>query len=165
MMNGGGGGGFRSVLSRRDDDDLSKGVSTSSNSMLDSDGKRLKTLALENENSESKPEGERSSGKKAEKPEPSKQDYIHVRARRGQATDSHSLAERARREKISERMKILQDLVPGCNKIDRGYLPNMSDQAILTMKKGEISLFTLPPDLGFGYHLSLKSSSSHGSPE
>ncbi|KAI5081223.1 hypothetical protein GOP47_0004406 [Adiantum capillus-veneris] len=47
----------------------------------------------------------------------SKQDYIHVRARRGQATDSHSLAERVRREKISERMKFLQDLVPGCNKI------------------------------------------------
>ncbi|PIA55774.1 hypothetical protein AQUCO_00700236v1 [Aquilegia coerulea] len=46
-----------------------------------------------------------------------KQDYIHVRARRGQATDSHSLAERVRREKISERMKYLQDLVPGCNKI------------------------------------------------
>ncbi|KAI3869387.1 hypothetical protein MKX03_010740 [Papaver bracteatum] len=44
-------------------------------------------------------------------------DYIHVRARRGQATDSHSLAERVRREKISERMKYLQDLVPGCNKI------------------------------------------------
>ncbi|GFP89484.1 transcription factor bhlh78 [Phtheirospermum japonicum] len=48
-------------------------------------------------------------------PEPPK-DYIHVRARRGQATDSHSLAERVRREKISERMKLLQDLVPGCNK-------------------------------------------------
>ncbi|QCD80912.1 transcription factor bHLH79 [Vigna unguiculata] len=46
-----------------------------------------------------------------------KLDYIHVRARRGQATDSHSLAERARREKISERMKILQDLVPGCSKV------------------------------------------------
>lgn len=46
-----------------------------------------------------------------------KQDYIHVRARRGQATDSHSLAERVRREKISERMKYLQDLVPGCNKV------------------------------------------------
>ncbi|KAJ8558282.1 hypothetical protein K7X08_005048 [Anisodus acutangulus] len=44
-------------------------------------------------------------------------DYIHVRARRGQATDSHSLAERVRREKISERMKLLQDLVPGCNKV------------------------------------------------
>jgi hypothetical protein len=49
-------------------------------------------------------------------PEPMK-DYIHVRARRGQATDSHSLAERVRREKISERMKLLQDLVPGCNKV------------------------------------------------
>ncbi|KAJ6378809.1 hypothetical protein OIU78_028937 [Salix suchowensis] len=44
-------------------------------------------------------------------------DYIHVRARRGQATDSHSLSERARREKISKKMKCLQDLVPGCNKI------------------------------------------------
>ncbi|KAL3342528.1 hypothetical protein AABB24_026522 [Solanum stoloniferum] len=43
--------------------------------------------------------------------------YIHVRARRGQATDSHSLAERVRREKISERMKILQSLVPGCDKV------------------------------------------------
>ncbi|KAL6996861.1 hypothetical protein U1Q18_006989, partial [Sarracenia purpurea var. burkii] len=42
--------------------------------------------------------------------------YIHVRARRGQATDSHSLAERVRREKISERMKVLQALVPGCDK-------------------------------------------------
>ncbi|KAL9310073.1 Transcription factor BPE [Arabidopsis thaliana] len=53
---------------------------------------------------------------KKQQMEPTK-DYIHVRARRGQATDSHSLAERARREKISERMKILQDLVPGCNKV------------------------------------------------
>ncbi|URD72252.1 hypothetical protein MUK42_09117 [Musa troglodytarum] len=43
--------------------------------------------------------------------------YVHVRARRGQATDSHSLAERARREKINARMKLLQDLVPGCSKI------------------------------------------------
>ncbi|OVA01185.1 Myc-type [Macleaya cordata] len=46
-----------------------------------------------------------------------KEDYVHVRARRGQATNSHSLAERVRREKISERMKLLQDLVPGCDKI------------------------------------------------
>jgi hypothetical protein len=44
-------------------------------------------------------------------------DYIHVRARRGQATDSHSLAERVRRERISERMRYLQELVPGCDKV------------------------------------------------
>uniref|UniRef100_A0A804PML6 BHLH domain-containing protein n=1 Tax=Zea mays TaxID=4577 RepID=A0A804PML6_MAIZE len=46
-----------------------------------------------------------------------KTDYIHVRARRGQATDSHSLAERVRRERISERMRYLQELVPGCSKV------------------------------------------------
>ncbi|KAL4278758.1 hypothetical protein GQ457_03G011450 [Hibiscus cannabinus] len=48
---------------------------------------------------------------------PPKEEYIHVRARRGQATNSHSLAERVRREKISERMKFLQDIVPGCSKV------------------------------------------------
>ncbi|XP_057490190.1 transcription factor bHLH74-like isoform X3 [Actinidia eriantha] len=46
-----------------------------------------------------------------------KENYIHVRAKRGQATNSHSLAERVRRERISERMRLLQKLVPGCNKI------------------------------------------------
>lgn len=80
-----------------------------------------------------------------------KENYIHMRARRGQATNSHSLAERVmtlftdyylnmlfvfsaqslilrkfsvlfsclkvRREKISERMRLLQELVPGCNKV------------------------------------------------
>ncbi|KAI3732954.1 hypothetical protein L1987_64167 [Smallanthus sonchifolius] len=46
-----------------------------------------------------------------------KENYVHVRAKRGQATNSHSLAERVRRERISERMKLLQELVPGCNKI------------------------------------------------
>ncbi|KAI3812089.1 hypothetical protein L1987_16793 [Smallanthus sonchifolius] len=147
---------------RREDDDSSKGVSTS-NSMLDSDGKRLKTLVLENENSESKPEAERSSGKKAEnsaKPsEPSKQDYIHVRARRGQATDSHSLAERARREKISERMKILQDLVPGCNKVigkalvlDEiiNYIQSLQQQVeFLSMKLEAVTSRSHPSPQGF----------------
>ncbi|KAB5537559.1 hypothetical protein DKX38_015092 [Salix brachista] len=85
------------------------------------DGQRFKTSGSKDEDHhDSKDEAEPSSGKhvehKTQPTEPSKQDYIHVRARRGQATDSHSLAERARREKISERMKILQDLVPGCNK-------------------------------------------------
>ncbi|RZC00225.1 Transcription factor bHLH62 isoform C [Glycine soja] len=52
-------------------------------------------------------------GDTGEKPSP----YVNSRKRKGQATDSHSLAERVRREKISERMKLLQDLVPGCNKV------------------------------------------------
>ncbi|PWA88734.1 Myc-type, basic helix-loop-helix (bHLH) domain-containing protein [Artemisia annua] len=56
-------------------------------------------------------------GKQAQSSDAQKEEYIHVRARRGQATNSHSLAERVRREKISERMKFLQDLVPGCSKV------------------------------------------------
>ncbi|GLT41591.1 hypothetical protein SLA2020_156430 [Shorea laevis] len=111
------------IRRRRDaEDEAAKVVSTSSgNGVNDGDGKRLKTSGCMDVNQESKVEAEHGSGKpveqKAQPPEPPKQDYIHVRARRGQATDSHSLAERARREKISDRMKILQDLVPGCNKV------------------------------------------------
>ncbi|PSR92779.1 Transcription factor like [Actinidia chinensis var. chinensis] len=45
-----------------------------------------------------------------------------VRARRGQATDPHSIAERLRRERIAERMKALQELVPSCNKSDRAAM-------------------------------------------
>ncbi|KAL5544297.1 hypothetical protein UlMin_008081, partial [Ulmus minor] len=109
---------------RRKRRDVSSEVSTSSgNELNNSNGKRQKLAGSKYENGGLKAEVETSSAtddKQAEqdtKPEPPKQDYIHVRARRGQATDSHSLAERARREKISERMKILQDLVPGCNKV------------------------------------------------
>lgn len=80
------------------------------------------------DNSENQQKGEqqptstnKASGKNAklgsQASDPPKEEYIHVRARRGQATNSHSLAERVRREKISERMKFLQDLVPGCSKV------------------------------------------------
>ncbi|KAL6559444.1 hypothetical protein OROGR_004561 [Orobanche gracilis] len=80
-------------------------------------GKRTKVTGSKNGNNCSKTEAEANPlPVEMTKLEPPK-DYIHVRARRGQATDSHSLAERARREKISERMKILQDLVPGCSKV------------------------------------------------
>ncbi|KAJ9558989.1 hypothetical protein OSB04_013603 [Centaurea solstitialis] len=94
----------------------------------ESDAKRSKSdeegNAMEKEKEKEKTEGNGNGNqnqkqtKENVKPaaEPPK-DYIHVRARRGQATDSHSLAERVRREKISERMKFLQDLVPGCNKV------------------------------------------------
>ncbi|KAL6970895.1 hypothetical protein U1Q18_030575 [Sarracenia purpurea var. burkii] len=69
------------------------------------------------ENVEENGNGKQKQTKDIAKPQEPPKDYIHVRARRGQATDSHSLAERVRREKISERMKFLQDLVPGCNKV------------------------------------------------
>ncbi|XP_024022875.1 transcription factor bHLH79 [Morus notabilis] len=120
-----GGGGGRKRRDVSSEDESSKLVSTSSaNDLNNTNGKRTKLVGSKYENGGPKAEAEASSvggDKPAEKEmkpsEPPKQDYIHVRARRGQATDSHSLAERARREKISERMKLLQDLVPGCNKV------------------------------------------------
>lgn len=83
-----------------------------------------------------------------------KTDYIHVRARRGQATDSHSLAERVRREKISERMKYLQDLVPGCNKITgkAGMLDEIINYVQSLQKQVEflsMKLATVNPRLDF----------------
>ncbi|XP_028237182.1 transcription factor BHLH089-like [Glycine soja] len=113
-----------------DEDDCSKVLSsttTATANLSNNDSgsnKQMKLGGSSVENDGFKAEAEASSAggnkssEQSNKPcEAPKQDYIHVRARRGQATDSHSLAERARREKISERMKILQDLVPGCNKV------------------------------------------------
>ncbi|KAK3027869.1 hypothetical protein RJ639_041503 [Escallonia herrerae] len=113
----------RGARKRREEEDVVKCASTSSagNDMNECESKRHKTSGSRDEKAEAKAEREVNSGKGPEQDrrpaDPPKQDYIHVRARRGQATDSHSLAERARREKISERMRILQDLVPGCSKV------------------------------------------------
>ncbi|KAL6636738.1 hypothetical protein ACP70R_024310 [Stipagrostis hirtigluma subsp. patula] len=125
---GGGGGRRRQREPPASEDDSSRIVSTSGGAggqdLTVSEAKRFKANKSSDDNGSLRTEAEtdsRSAGKAVSQnppaPEPPKQDYIHVRARRGQATDSHSLAERARREKISERMKVLQDLVPGCNKV------------------------------------------------
>ncbi|XP_027356363.1 transcription factor bHLH74-like isoform X2 [Abrus precatorius] len=91
---------------------------------------------------------------KSDSGEAPKENFIHVRARRGQATNSHSLAERVRREKISERMRLLQELVPGCNKITGkavmldeiiNYVQSLQQQVeFLSMK-----LATVNPELSF----------------
>jgi hypothetical protein len=58
--------------------------------------KKKRKLALSGDgssNNNSSEEHQQQNVKPSSQPHP-KQDYIHVRARRGQATDSHSLAER-----------------------------------------------------------------------
>nr|ACN21645.1 putative basic helix-loop-helix protein BHLH8 [Lotus japonicus] len=92
-------------------------------------------------------------------PEEPSTGYIHVRARRGQATDSHSLAERVRREKISERMNMLQQLVPGCDKVTGkalvleeiiNYVQSLQHQVeFLSMKLASVNpmLFDMAMDL------------------
>ncbi|KAG6633043.1 transcription factor bHLH79-like [Carya illinoinensis] len=124
-QSGGGGGNRKKRKEVSSEGESSKMVSCGSdNNLKELNGKRMKLAGSREENACSIAKAQASSAagnKRAEessKPSESpKQDYIHVRARRGQATDSHSLAERARREKISERMKILQAFVPGCNKV------------------------------------------------
>ncbi|KAF8378353.1 hypothetical protein HHK36_029692 [Tetracentron sinense] len=142
----------RKRIDAASEDESSKLVSTNSGNDLNvCNGKRIKLSGSRDKNGGLKAEmesslsaGNKPADQSTQPSEPPKQDYIHVRARRGQATDSHSLAERvillnpqpitsqnlnkfcilvgtvvaqARREKISERMKLLQDLVPNCNKV------------------------------------------------
>ncbi|KAI4294779.1 hypothetical protein MLD38_018772 [Melastoma candidum] len=119
---------------------------------------------------ENKRPGEKKSKDSNVKPPEPPKDYIHVRARRGQATDSHSLAERVRREKISQRMKVLQDLVPGCNKVTGkadmldeiiNYVQSLQRQVeFLSMK-----LTTLNPRMDFtaDAFMSKEMSNPHGS--
>ncbi|GAB4840313.1 hypothetical protein Ancab_021079 [Ancistrocladus abbreviatus] len=78
-------------------------------------------------------------------------EVIHVRAKRGQATDSHSLAERVRRERINEKLRVLQDMVPGCYKtmgmavmldVIINYVRSLQNQIeFLSMKLSAASLF------------------------
>ncbi|KAI3816371.1 hypothetical protein L1987_16064 [Smallanthus sonchifolius] len=78
-------------------------------------------------------------------------EVVHVRARRGQATDSHSIAERVRREKINERLRCLQNIVPGCYKsmgmalmLDEiiNYVQSLQSQVeFLSLKLTEASRF------------------------
>ncbi|KAI4295032.1 hypothetical protein MLD38_040696 [Melastoma candidum] len=124
----------------------------------------------EQDSGENKRPGEKKSKDSNVKPPEPPKDYIHVRARRGQATDSHSLAERVRREKISQRMKVLQDLVPGCNKVTGkadmldeiiNYVQSLQRQVeFLSMK-----LTTLNPRMDFtaDAFMSKEMSNPHGS--
>ncbi|KAH6762963.1 hypothetical protein C2S52_020396 [Perilla frutescens var. hirtella] len=89
------------------------------NEALQSDVEKANKTAEIRQKGEQSPSSMSNLGGKqeTERSDPPEEGYIHVRARSGQATNSHSLAERVRREKISERMKHLQDLVPGCSKV------------------------------------------------
>ncbi|XP_028550308.1 transcription factor bHLH74 isoform X2 [Dendrobium catenatum] len=98
-----------------------------------------------------------------------KEAYIHVRAKRGKATNSHSLAERVRREKISERMRILQDLVPGCSKITGkavmldeiiNYVQSLQQQVeFLSMKLAAVN-----PELNFDIEQNFSRAARDGTP-
>ncbi|KAG0475919.1 hypothetical protein HPP92_012359 [Vanilla planifolia] len=51
--------------------------------------------------------------------------------KRGRAAEVHNLSERRRRDRINEKMKALQELIPNCNKVDKA---SMLDEAIEYLK-------------------------------
>ncbi|XP_022976755.1 transcription factor PIF4-like [Cucurbita maxima] len=57
--------------------------------------------------------------------------------RRTRAAEVHNLSERRRRERINEKMKALQELIPHCNKTDKA---SMLDEAIEYLKSLQLQL-------------------------
>ncbi|XP_015579552.3 transcription factor bHLH75 isoform X3 [Ricinus communis] len=98
-----------------------------------------------------KHEGKKRKRKDDQKDLEKPKEVIHVRAKRGQATDSHSLAERVRRERINEKLRCLQDLVPGCYKtmgmavmldVIINYVQSLQNQIeFLSMKLSAASMY------------------------
>ncbi|EOY21045.1 BR enhanced expression 1 [Theobroma cacao] len=89
-----------------------KALDVSESSSGNSSSPQVSESGIKRRNNPGRGKRARSNEKGEEKPK----EVVHVRARRGQATDSHSLAERVRRGKINERLRCLQDIVPGCYK-------------------------------------------------
>ncbi|XWS64396.1 hypothetical protein CRYUN_Cryun05aG0001000 [Craigia yunnanensis] len=52
-------------------------------------------------------------------------------SKRSRATEVHNLSERRRRDRINEKMRALQELIPNCNKVDKA---SMLDEAIEYLK-------------------------------
>ncbi|KAL8121000.1 transcription factor bHLH49 isoform X2 [Apium graveolens] len=105
----------RKIIDQDTELDQERGTSNTPEATMDNSEKQLK--GVQNPSPTINKPGGKHGKQGSQASNLNKEEYIHVRARRGQATNSHSLAERVRREKISERMKFLQDLVPGCSKV------------------------------------------------
>ncbi|KAJ4955354.1 hypothetical protein NE237_012137 [Protea cynaroides] len=58
-------------------------------------------------------------------------------SRRTRAAEVHNLSERRRRDRINEKMKALQELIPGCNKSDKA---SMLDEAIEYLKSLQLQM-------------------------
>lgn len=58
-------------------------------------------------------------------------------AKRTRAAEVHNLSERRRRDRINEKMRALQELIPNCNKVDKA---SMLDEAIEYLKTLQIQV-------------------------
>ncbi|XP_026663328.1 transcription factor PHYTOCHROME INTERACTING FACTOR-LIKE 15-like isoform X2 [Phoenix dactylifera] len=74
--------------------------------------------------------------------------------KRSRAAEVHNLSERRRRDRINEKMRALQELIPNCNKVDKAsmldeaidYLKSLQLQVqIMSMGSGSCMLPLVPP--------------------
>ncbi|RDX80585.1 Transcription factor PIF1 [Mucuna pruriens] len=72
-----------------------------------------------------------------ESPEAKKQARGSASTKRSRAAEVHNLSERRRRDRINEKMKALQELIPRCNKSDKA---SMLDEAIEYLKSLQLQV-------------------------
>ncbi|KAK9692092.1 hypothetical protein RND81_09G240100 [Saponaria officinalis] len=63
--------------------------------------------------------------------------HARVSSKRIRAAEVHNLSERRRRDRINEKMRALQELIPNCNKVDKA---SMLDEAIEYLKTLQLQL-------------------------
>ncbi|CAM0948939.1 unnamed protein product [Alopecurus aequalis] len=68
-----------------------------------------------------------------------------TRCKRRRAAQEHNLSERRRRDRINEKMRALQELVPHCNKTDRA---SMLDEAIEYLKSLQLQVQVMSTTAG-----------------
>ncbi|KAJ0237679.1 Transcription factor PIF3 [Hirschfeldia incana] len=83
-----------------------------------------------------------------------------VGSKRSRSAEVHNLSERRRRDRINEKMRALQELIPNCNKVDKA---SMLDEAIEYLKSLQLQVqfmsmasgYYMPPVMfppGMGHH-------------
>ncbi|XP_030459492.2 transcription factor PIF3-like isoform X4 [Syzygium oleosum] len=86
-----------------------------------------------------------------------KQNPAQGTSKRSRAAEVHNLSERRRRDRINEKMRALQELIPNCNKVDKAsmldeaieYLKTLQLQQMMSMGAG---LYMPPMMLPTGMH-------------
>lgn len=67
--------------------------------------------------------------------------------KRSRAAEVHNLSERRRRDRINEKMRALQELIPNCNKVDKA---SMLDEAIEYLKTLQVQVQSLTQIMSMG---------------
>ncbi|MED6210232.1 ATP-dependent DNA helicase pif3 [Stylosanthes scabra] len=70
-------------------------------------------------------------------------------SKRSRAAEVHNLSERRRRDRINEKMRALQELIPNCNKVDKA---SMLDEAIEYLKSLQLQVQMMSMGAGLYMH-------------